>query len=114
MKNFIVSVLVFFVLIGVYFGVACLLASWLCDINPSKTYSWLGGIWHGLFSIPNLIRSLFNDALFWANSYTTGYKFFWWLFTLLCPLWTMRIGYLGYNILLALFGSIVSLFSKNE
>ena len=35
------------------FGIAitCVLASWLCDIEPNEHYSWYSGIWHGLFCI---------------------------------------------------------------
>lgn len=55
-----------------------------CDINPEKTYYWYSGIWHGLFFIPNLIRSCFySDVLFKANVYTTAYNIWWWIFTIL-------------------------------
>ena len=66
------------------FIAAALLLGWLlCDIDPDKTYGWLGGIWHGMWFIPNLIRSIFTDALYKANDYTGGYNFLWWVFTVL-------------------------------
>lgn len=64
------------------FGIAitCVLASWLCDIEPNEHYSWYSGIWHGLFCIPNWIRSFFDsDVLCKANTYTTWYNIWWWI-----------------------------------
>lgn len=58
-----------------------ILIGWfLCDIDPDKTYTWYSGIWHGLFFIPNLIRSWFTDALYKAETYTTAYNILWWVF----------------------------------
>ncbi len=58
----------------------CLLAAWLCDIDPEKTYTWYSGMWHGLFCIPNWIRSFFSDdVLCKANNYTTAYNVWWWI-----------------------------------
>ncbi|GHT60618.1 hypothetical protein AGMMS50239_09920 [Bacteroidia bacterium] len=60
--------------------IACLVAAWLCDIDSNKTYSWYSGIWHGLFCVPNWIRSFFNgDVLCKANDYTSAYNFWWWV-----------------------------------
>lgn len=59
--------------------IACLVASWLCDINSGTTYSWYHGIWHGIFFIPNLIRSIFTDAIFKAELYSSTYNIFWWI-----------------------------------
>lgn len=59
--------------------ITCLLAHWLCDINPEKTYTWYSGIWHGLWFFPNLIRSIFSNAEFKAQYYTTGYNIWWWI-----------------------------------
>ncbi len=62
----------------------CMFFGWLlCDIEPSKEYSWYSGIWHGLFFIPNWIRSWFGDALYKAENYTTAYNISWWIFTIL-------------------------------
>ena len=48
---------------------------WLfCDIDSDKYYTWYSGIWHGLFFIPNLLRSWFGDALYKANNYSTAYN----------------------------------------
>lgn len=68
MKRLITSVVVYF----------C--AAWLlCDIEPDKTYTWYSGIWHGMFFIVNIIRSMFTDALFKATDYTTAYNVFYWI-----------------------------------
>ena len=67
-------------------AVYCFLGWLLCDIDPSETYSWYSGIWHGLFFIPNLIRSWFGDALFKAEDYTTAYNVFYWIFAVLSVL----------------------------
>lgn len=59
-------------------------AGWLlCNIDPDTTYSWLGGIWHGLFFVPNFLRSIFTDALYKAESYNVAYNIFWWIFTVM-------------------------------
>lgn len=67
-----------YVVVGL--GISCVLAIWLCDIEPYKTYTWYSGIWQGLFCIPNWIRSLFyDDVLCKANTYTAGYNIWWWI-----------------------------------
>lgn len=53
----------------------------LCDIDPERTYYWYSGIWHGIFFVPNWIRSWFGDAIYKAESYTTAYNVFWWIFS---------------------------------
>lgn len=71
------SRIIIFILVSMFFG-------WLlCDIDSSKEYSWYSGIWHGLFFIPNLIRSWFGEAIYKAESHTAAYNFFWWIFTIL-------------------------------
>lgn len=60
-------------------AIGCFFSGLVCDIDPTKTYSWYHGIWHGLFFILNFIRSLFGDAIFKAEYYTTGYSFCWWV-----------------------------------
>ncbi|MBD5320424.1 MAG: hypothetical protein HDS07_05980 [Bacteroides sp.] len=55
----------------------------LCDIDSAKEYTWYSGIWHGMFFIPNLIRSWFGDAIYKAETYTTGYNVFFWIFSIL-------------------------------
>lgn len=59
----------------------CLLASWLCDINPQTTYSWSSGLWHGLFFVPNLVLNLFDGTPYKACLYTGGYNACWWVMT---------------------------------
>lgn len=61
--------------------------SWLlCDIKPYEDYSWFSGIWHGLFFVPNLIRSWFWDSLYKAEYYTTAYNIFYWIFSIISVL----------------------------
>lgn len=64
-----------------YILVSCLVGWLLCNIDPDKTYTWYSGIWHGMFFIPNFIRSWFTDALYKAESYIAAYNVFWWIFT---------------------------------
>lgn len=54
----------------------------LCDINPDKYYTWYSGIWHGIFFVPNFIRSLFFHAEYKAVDYSTGYNVFYWIFAI--------------------------------
>jgi hypothetical protein len=63
--------------------VYCFLGWLLCDIDAEKTYTWYSGIWHGLFFVPNLLRSWFGDALYKAETYTTAYNVFFWIFSIL-------------------------------
>lgn len=66
------------------FIVVAVLLSWLwCNIDPNKTYYWLGGLWHGMNFLPNLIRSLFMDSLIKAQHCSGGYNFFWWTSTII-------------------------------
>ena len=67
MKNGCITLVVFVVL---YY----LVAYFICSIDPEQTYTWNSGIWHGIFWIPNLIMSLFSDAVYFkAPLCTTGY-----------------------------------------
>lgn len=62
--------------IGLEIGIAWL----ICNINAYDSYSWLSGIFHGLFIVPNFIRHLFNeDILYFAEIHTTAYTIFYWL-----------------------------------
>lgn len=67
--------------IFVFIFVSCFIGWLLCDIEPNKTYTWYSGIWHGMFFIPNFIRSCIGDALYKANEYTTAYNVWWWITT---------------------------------
>lgn len=63
---------------------------WLfCDIDSEKTYSWYAGIWHGIFIIPNFVRSLFTDALYKAEHYTIAYNVFYWISGIMSVLTTI-------------------------
>ncbi len=59
----------------------CFIGWLFCDIEPGVEYGWLSGIWHGMFFVPNWIRSWFTDALYKADCYTTGYNIWWWIMT---------------------------------
>lgn len=74
--------------------VSCLVAWLFCDIKPDETYTWYSGIWHGLFSFPNFILSLFTDTLCKAELYTTAYNVFWWLFSIWSYLFGLTISIL--------------------
>ena len=63
--------------------VYCFLGWLLCDIDTEKAYTWFSGIWHGIFFVPNLLRSWFGDALYKAETYTTAYNIFFWIFSIL-------------------------------
>ncbi len=59
-----------------------LISYWLCDITPNETYSWYSGIWHGMFFVPNFLRSLHSNTLYKAEYYTTAYNIWWWSSTI--------------------------------
>lgn len=66
--------------IAIPFFIGVILACFLCNIHDGETYSWLSGIWHGMFFVPNFIRSLFDsDILYKATDYTTMYNVYWWI-----------------------------------
>lgn len=69
--------------------VYCFLGWLLCDINPGEKYTWFSGIWHGMFFVPNLLRSWFTDALYKAEVYTTAYNVFFWIFSILDVIGTL-------------------------
>ena len=58
----------------------CLLTVNISYINPEKTYTWLSGIWHGIFVIPHWIASWFADDIYCkAPNSTTAYSVWWWI-----------------------------------
>ena len=67
-------------------AVYCFIGWLLCDISPDKTYSWYAGIWHGMFVVPNFIRSWFTDALIIAPCRTAAYTVLYWIFAVLAVL----------------------------
>lgn len=69
-------VLPIIVILGIEIGIACL----ICNIDASDSYSWLSGLFHGLFILPNYIRYLYDDDILWyANFHTTAYVVFFWI-----------------------------------
>jgi len=75
-SEFLRSILV----VGGAVGISMLMAKFLCNINPHDSYSWISGIWHGLFFIPNYARGLLSpEILYKALDYTTMYNVFWWI-----------------------------------
>ncbi|GHT34914.1 hypothetical protein AGMMS49574_23230 [Bacteroidia bacterium] len=57
-----------------------LIANFLCEIDPTKDYTWYSGIWHGLFVIPHWIVSWFsNDVFCKAPNSTIAYSIWWWI-----------------------------------
>ena len=75
----ILTLVIVALVIGLFIGIASLIAMWLCNIKPDTTYSWYSGIWHGIFFLPNLVRSWFGNALYKAEYYTTAYNVWWWI-----------------------------------
>lgn len=73
-------ILVFIFNIAKILFIEIILACLLCNIDSLTTYTWYSGIWHGLFFVPNLIRSWFDSSvLYKANFCTTAYNVWWWL-----------------------------------
>jgi len=65
--------------IGIFLAF-CLLSAKICYINPSITYTWYSGIWHGIFVIPHWIMSWFSDDIYCkAPNGTTAYSICWWI-----------------------------------
>ncbi len=65
-------------LIPIIIGIVA--AYFLCNIDPEESYCWYHGIWHGIFIIPNWIRSWFDSDVYCkAPIATTGYVIWWWI-----------------------------------
>lgn len=65
-------------------GIEVVLAYFFCNIDASDSYSWISGIWHGLFIVPNFILHMFSDdILYFAEYHTTAYTIFYWLTAIL-------------------------------
>lgn len=75
MKKFLAIIFI----VVLFFGVMSAIASFLCDIDPLKSYSWFWGIWHGTFAPYNYVRSWFTDAYVEAPIHTTAYGVFFWV-----------------------------------
>lgn len=91
MQKFILSILTLLAISGGCLPLIELVTSmavsyFFCDINPTQTYSWYAGIWHGLFFLPNWMWSGFGDKLYKAEYYTNAYNIFWWFFSILSTL----------------------------
>lgn len=57
-----------------------LFAYFLCSIDPWVDYGWFAGIWHGLFSLPNMALCIFNDNIYYfALNHSTFYTIFYWI-----------------------------------
>jgi len=66
--------------VGLCISIGVLIAHFLCNIQPQETYSWMSGIWHGAFLVPNFIRGLFSpEILCKAKDFTTMYNVLWWI-----------------------------------
>ena len=74
----VVGCLSFLVVAVPYCVIGLYLSTLLCNIDPNTTYSWYSGIWHGLFFLPNLIKSWLYGTLYKAEHYTIAYNIFWW------------------------------------
>ncbi|MBP3511799.1 MAG: hypothetical protein J6K19_07175 [Prevotella sp.] len=66
--------------LGIEIGIAWL----ICNIDVTDSYSWISGLFHGVFIVPNFVRHLFNeDILYFAEYHTTAYTIFYWLVAIL-------------------------------
>lgn len=72
------------IVVGLAVGIGILVAMFLCNIDPDDSYSWVSGIWHGLFVIPNYARGILDpDILYKALDYSSMYNVFWWIVVIL-------------------------------
>lgn len=66
--------------IGLSIGIGMLIGCFICNIHTNESYSWISGIWHGAFFIPNFVRYCMDpNILYKAVDCTTMYTFWWWL-----------------------------------
>ena len=76
----IISILKEFALYCVALSFFMLIALLICDIEAQEHYSWFSGIWHGIFVIPNYVRSILNpEVLYKAQNSTSMYNILWWI-----------------------------------
>jgi hypothetical protein len=58
----------------------CLISVKICYINPEKNYTWLSGIWHGIFVLPHWIAGWFLENIYCkASNSTSAYSIWWWI-----------------------------------
>lgn len=81
LRFFMMSIFVGFILpVIIVLGVEVGLAWLICNIDASDSYSWISGILHGLFIVPNYLRhSIDNNVLWYAQNHTTAYSIFFWI-----------------------------------
>lgn len=78
-------IIVFFVI-----AIGALVAKFVCNIQQGEAYSWLSGIWHGLFFVPNYIRSVGGTGLLYkATNASVMYDVFYWIFAVITFLGTV-------------------------
>ena len=69
-----------------------LLACLLCNIHDGEAYSWVSGIWHGMFFVPNFMRNIVDsEVLYKATNYTTAYNVFWWFVSIIELIFTLPL-----------------------
>lgn len=69
--------------VAIPFLIGIILACLMCNIHEGETYSWLSGIWHGMFFVPNFLRHLIDsDVLYKAMNYTVMYNVCWWIISI--------------------------------
>lgn len=56
-----------------------LISYFFCNIETGQNYGWFSGFWHGIFIPINIVRSLFFNVLYKADSYTLMYNVIWWI-----------------------------------
>ena len=72
------------VVVGLAIGIGIVFARWLCNIDPEETYSWISGVWHGIFVVPNYVRYLMNSEIMYKSAdNSTMYNILWWIVVVL-------------------------------
>lgn len=72
--------------------IGIILACLLCNIHENEMYSWLSGIWHGMFFVPNFIRNMVDsEILYKATNYTTVYNVLGWLVSIMEIIMTLPL-----------------------
>ena len=95
MKRLIYTLLAFIIAVSkviLPLVIGMILACLLCNIQAGENYSWLSGIWHGMFFIPNLLQHMVDsDVLYKATNYTMRYNFCWWIVSIVETIMTLPL-----------------------
>lgn len=103
----IMGALMSIVSLGIPIAIAMLVTAFFCNIHAEESYSWLSGIWHGIFVIPNYCRHFMDpDILYKACNITTMYNLFWWICLIIqIPTIICIVCYMVFSPILAAFSA---------